>query len=257
MGVKESMVDSVCFLFKFGELENLKKLQEGHIYCKNLKWYSDQEKNTGNKAMGDKLEGKHKMTQCKLKFISNETNEVAFEFNNVSVLLSSDNLEKMPVFCMTGITTKDLEFKEKDENTLVAYVKFSDMISKVYDEAYWNSVLVIENSTQFIERLTKACEDKRILMTRKPVSYTNMDINYTDRMSSIAESSTNIAFWKDNLYSYQHEYRFAFKSEVVDDSFSIDIGDISDISRIYNKKELIEFMSHEYRVEISSIEVLV
>lgn len=257
MGVKEIMGDRICFLFKFGELENLKKLQKGQIYCKNLKWYSDQEKKTGDKAMGDKLEGKHKMTQCSIKLISRETNEVAFEFDSASVLLSFGNLEKMPVFCMTGITTRDLEFKEIDENTLISDVKFSDMISKVYDEAYWNSALVIENSTQFIERLTKACEDKGIEMTRKPVRYTDMDINYTDRMNSIDENVTNIAFWKDKSYSYQHEYRFAFESEVVDDSFIIDIGDISDISKIYNREELIEFMNGEYQLEIRSRKVLV
>lgn len=246
MALKDILGDKICFLFKFGKLENLKKIQKGNLYCKNLKWYQDQEKNTGDKAMGDKLEGRHKMTQCNLKFINHE-------FDNVSVLLSFGNMEKMPVFCMTGITTKDLNFKEIDENTLVADVKFSDMIRKVYDESYWNSVLVIEDSTQFIERLTKVCKEKGILMARKSVNYTNMDINGIDRMNSIAENVINVAFWKGNLYSYQHEYRFAFESEVVDDSFIINIGDISDISKIYNREELIEFMNCESQVEIRRI----
>lgn len=246
----ERLEDKICLLIKFGNLDNLKKLQKGQIYCKNLKWYSDQEKKTGDKAMGDKLEGKFKLAECSIKYSNPKIKEWNFEVDNVSVLLSVGNLDRMPVFCMTGITTRDLDLVEKDKDTSVADVRFSDILSKVYNESYWEAALVIEDSTKFIESLMKVCKDKGIKIINKLVTYTNMDINNTDRLKNINEDINNSVFCKDDSYSYQHEYRFAFTNKVVENSFTIDIGDISDISKLYNREELIEFMNSKHQVII-------
>lgn len=77
-----------------------------------------------------------------------------------------------------------------------------------------------------------------------------MDKNCLDRIQDIDKNLNNIAFWKDESYSYQYEYRIAFENKVVDDNFILDIGDISDISKLYNKKELLEFMNREHTVQI-------
>lgn len=242
------MDDELCFLFKFGELENLKKLQKGCLYCKNLKWYADQEKNTGDKAMGDKLEGIYIMTDSNIKLINPESGQIVYQYNNSNVLISYGDLEKTPVFCMTGIDKKDFSFVKTEDGTLVACIKLDDIIGEVYNEPYWNSALIIDDITKFLERVTKACKDKGIDLTKKFVNYTDMRVNYKDRVLDIDSNYINIAFWKDNLYSYQHEYRFVFEGQKVDNSFTINIGDISDISTIYNSDQLKEFMKREYRL---------
>ena len=57
-GMKEKTVkDGWSMLMKFGSEENLKKLQAGQLYMKNLKYYVDLEKTTDDEDVGDKYDG--------------------------------------------------------------------------------------------------------------------------------------------------------------------------------------------------------
>ena len=44
-------------LLKFGAKENLKKLQAGQFYMKNLQYYVDLEKATSDESIGDMYDG--------------------------------------------------------------------------------------------------------------------------------------------------------------------------------------------------------
>ncbi len=250
MGVSKEINDRLLILMKFGELKNLEMLQKGQVYCKNLKWYSDREKETGDKDMGDILEGKYKMTQVTAEFYDYETNELIWKLDNVSSLLYSKNIQRMPVFCITTLTTDDFEFIDKDEFTAFTDIKLVDILSEMFDKPYWNNALIITKPRKFLERVLKACNNSGIEVEGRKVKYTDMNINYIDRVIDLDNDFSNIAFWKDNYFAYQHEYRLAFKGKEVDDSFILNIGDISDISKIYNREELIELMNKEFRLEV-------
>ncbi|WP_221388066.1 hypothetical protein [Clostridium perfringens] len=242
--------NNVVFMIKFGEVENLKKLQKGELYCKNLKFYSDQERKTGDKSMGDIIEGKYRLTQCCIDCYDKETKKLYYRYKDKTVLISVEDIEKMPVFCITGIKVEDLTFKKEDESTVSCNLKFSNILEKMYSESYWNSGLIITNMSAFIDRVIKSCKNEGIEIQRRPVNYTDMDKNCLDRIQDIDKNLNNIAFWKDESYSYQYEYSIAFENKVVDDNFILDIGDISDISKLYNKKELLDFMNREHTVQI-------
>ena len=53
-------------LMKFGSEENLKKLQAGQLYMKNLKYYVDLEKTTDDEAVGDKYDGQMVLQDVKI-----------------------------------------------------------------------------------------------------------------------------------------------------------------------------------------------
>lgn len=250
MGILKEIDDRIILLMKFGELKNLEMLQKGQVYCKNLKWYSDREKETGDKDMGDILEGKYKMTEVTAEFYSYETNELVWKLDNVSSFLSVKNIERMPVFCITALTTNDFEFIDKDEQTAFTDIKLLDILSEMCEKPYWNNAIIITSPRKFIERVLKSCNDNGIGIDGRKVKYTDMNINYVDRTRDIDNDFSNIAFWKDNYFAYQHEYRLAFKGKEVDDNFILNIGDISDISKIYNREELLEFINQEFRLEI-------
>ena len=79
--------NNVVFMIKFGEVENLKKLQKGELYCKNLKFYSDQERKTGDKSMGDIIEGKYRLTQCCIDCYDKYTKKLAYRYKDKTCIL--------------------------------------------------------------------------------------------------------------------------------------------------------------------------
>lgn len=158
----------------------------------------------------------------------------------------------MPVFCMTGVSTKYIDLKEKDENTLTADVKFSNILSKMLEEDYWQSALLITNKTEFLNRILNKCSELGIELKGKPIKYTNMNINLVDRYEDIDKDITNIAYWKDNAYSYQYEYRLAMKNHYTEDDFILEIGDITDIPKLYNQDELKGFLEADLELVIKA-----
>ena len=52
---KKTIENGWSMLMKFGSEENLKKLQKGQLYMKNLQYYVDLEKATDDEDVGDKL----------------------------------------------------------------------------------------------------------------------------------------------------------------------------------------------------------
>lgn len=53
----KTVKDGWSMLMKFGSEKNLRKLQAGQLYMKNLKYYVDLEKTTDNEDVGDKYDG--------------------------------------------------------------------------------------------------------------------------------------------------------------------------------------------------------
>lgn len=200
--------------------------------------------------MGDYLEGKHKLNKCTAKIYNSQTKELEYEVKNTDIVISIDNFEKIPVFCMAGIATNDLSFERENEVTFSTNAKLIEILNGVSNESYWNSALIITNISEFINRIKESCKNQGLELQNRFVNYTDMNKNYTDRNENVIENIANIAFWKDNSYSYQHEYRFAFTNKLVDDNFILDIGDIYDISRIYDEKELIRFMNENLKIEL-------
>ena len=60
-------------LMKFGSEENLKKLQKGQLYMKNLQYYVDLEKTTDDEDVGDKYDGQMVLQDVKITMYDYET----------------------------------------------------------------------------------------------------------------------------------------------------------------------------------------
>lgn len=66
------------------------------------------------------------------------------------------------------------------------------------------------------------------------VKYDDYNINSSARMSSYKNQGTDIYFWKDKYFENQYEYRIVLTDQEVDEALIVNIGDISDISTIFN-----------------------
>lgn len=245
------MEDTLIFIIKFGKLEHLELLREGKLYCKNLKYYNDLEMITGDRDRGDYLDGKLKINEIKsCKFYNYETKEFT-EIDCKNIVATFEDIDKMPVFCLTGITLKELDSIETDGNNIIkGKINLGKKLGKIVSNDYWENALLITNGIEFVNRIKIACELNGISVRADKIQYSDININYTDKIQSITENAENVVFWKDNYYSYQHEWRFIFQNKRVIDDFTLDIGDISDITKICNKEEIQELFEKDLIIKI-------
>lgn len=240
----------ILFLIKLGEYENLKKLQQGKLYFKNLKYYSELERTTGDSSMGDSLEGLYRTTQGSFELYDKKTGKLIYTANNITNVIKYETVYKMPVFCMIGIKNTDLPFEKIDDSFIGCNINLFNIIENMSEKSYWGSALFIIDNNEFIKRVITACEKQGISCRCKPVQYTDMNINYKDRIEDIDNNKFNIAFWKDNSYSKQYEYRIILEGLKVEDSYTLDIGDISDITILKKSDEIKEYLDKTLTIKM-------
>ena len=107
---------------------------------------------------------------------------------------------------------------------------------------FGNKALVIINFDEFQRRIIEAAQKAGYKVVMKDVEYypegepalpylVNMCLNFED-----------VAFWKNDSYKYQQEYRIALinTDDKSEDAFTLDIGDISDISEVVSAKGVLK-----------------
>lgn len=241
---------------KFGKKENLEKLQRGEIYFKNLNYYSSLEESTGNSIIGDRNEGRHVLSEVTVNCYDKSSGKNILYLENANVLMNIEEVSKMPVFCMTVLSTNDMNYQGRKENTESYSFCYNDILKDVSGEDGWSSALVITNINEFLRRVEKACDRKNIKYLYKKIKYTNMGINYIDRFQDIEKCMYNIAFWKDVAYESQKEFRIALIEKEVEDHFILNIGDISDITLLFEGEEYNNLINNEIRMDIVYRKVL-
>ncbi|SIS52142.1 hypothetical protein [Salimicrobium flavidum] len=83
------------------EGEHADDLLNGNLFMKNLKYFIDLEKNTGEKGRGDKREAAHVIRSQHVKVIDPKTEKVIATANEGEIIERYTNAPKVPVFCFT------------------------------------------------------------------------------------------------------------------------------------------------------------
>ena len=140
-------------LMKFGSEENLKKLQAGQLYMKNLKYYVDLEKATDDEAVGDKYDGQMVLQDVKISMYTVDTHEFIAQFDAPNVSMNLGYLE-CPVFCMFMFDYRNHVEEHLDGDTLTVKYQFTEeQLEKMPN--FGDSVLIIKNGDEFISRVKK------------------------------------------------------------------------------------------------------
>lgn len=231
---EKTIQDGWSLLMKFGSEENLKKLQAGQLYMKNLKYYVDLEKTTDDEDVGDKYDGQMVLQDIKINMYTVDTNKFIAQFNAPTASMDLGYLQ-CPVFCMFIFDYRNHVEEHLDgENLTVKYQFTEEQLKKMPN--FGDSVLIIKNGDEFVNRVKKGLLDAGYEFTRDYVQY--YAFNNVEHLKQVQKDNSRIAFWKRNKYSYQQEYRFLVH-DFVDDYLSVDIGDISDITQLLRTEELL------------------
>ncbi|MGL5593616.1 MAG: hypothetical protein ACRDDH_06725 [Cetobacterium sp.] len=141
-------------------------------------------------------------------------------------ILIRRNKDNIHVLCMSAFFCKD---KTKIFDTEKEFLNYINKPCKSKLLTFGNVTVLITNIVEFFDRIDKSVEKKNLSYKRKLVTYIPLD----EFHGNIEEPG----FVKDLSYSNESEYRFALKG-LPEKSFTLNIGDISDIAVIMNTDDI-------------------
>lgn len=227
---------------------------KGRIKLNIPKFWIELEKKEG-KGRGDLSEGVY----CSFPSVDIESfltlknfrkNVSAYRLGNLCHLRSDDTIE-LPCFCLFGLYSNSFQyryFKETNKWATVAYVKdryFKDFYSyesretiECLPDKYKPVFIIIKSPNKFFERIFTYFETLGISRNEviiNPIKYIDKEIPFLLRADSPVE-----LFFKDLRFSDQSELRIVINTknmqalnQLQKQNFIIDIGDLSDITEIY------------------------
>lgn len=216
--------------FRFGRLDRLKDLQEGHVYMKNLDYFIKEEERTGIPGRGDKDEALMFYSD-NVKAYDPETNSLIFT-GKAEVRSSNDRYK--PVFCMM---LKDVYQHPVSLNypKLITRISFDN---KLLDDFSENSqepyVMIITDVAEFINRIETELTARNLRLTRNFVNYRDTRVIWKNDKGI----EFNDAFCKRECFKYQEEFRLLLETQV-DDHFEFNIGDIKNITNIIEADSIV------------------
>ena len=215
-------------LIKINSKEIIEKTRKGSFYMNSLKFYRDLYKNTHDEIIGDPFEGKIYMHSA----IMNVNGE------NITIKdagLSTPN-ENDYVYCMFGVNPQlntTFTFDDEQKKNLIG---FND------------TALIIMDVYEYCRRIFENAQKNGYQIQSNFVNYydeTNSDIQ---RMIDLYKKGLeNVVFQKRKKYAYQQEYRFTIPYIENVDHIEFNIGDISDISEVFETRTLFNSVTNRIK----------
>lgn len=230
--------------FKFGRLDRLRDLQQGHIYMKNLDYFIKEEEKTGIPGRGDKFETLMFYSD-NVKAYDPETNALIFT-GKAEVRSSGDRYK--PVFCMM---LKDVYQHPVSLNypKLITRISFDNkLLNDFSDDGQKPYVMIITDVKEFVNRIEAEINTRNLQLTRNFVNYRDTRAVWkTDKGIEF-----NDAFCKRECFQHQEEFRLLIETEV-EDHYEFNIGSIDKITKIVEAESIVR---NGINVELSIRELI-
>lgn len=235
----------VISLLKF--TDHIDSLVRGDLYMNNLQYYIDMERESGIRGRGDKLEASQVYANVDIHVYDNATGELALSGTSEIMNWILDGHEKTPVFCLFALTAQNLKIVGENETHYITEIDFpAEEVDKMISE--FSEKVVMISPYKFINRVEKAFQEAGYGYKMDKVKYDDYSINSSMRIESYMKNDNEIFFWKDKFFENQNEYRIAITSLEADKAITVNIGDISDITNVFNSRDL---LSNRFQFHLS------
>ncbi len=216
-------------LIKFQSADKIQRLRDGVLYMKNLEYYRNREKTSGDDTVGDLFEA---MLHINEAVITIEETDTIIEIKDKLVPTKVSNSF---AFCMFGVNPNAHSFCFSDEQK-----------KEIID--FGDTALLITDKHEFFMRVFTAAEKIGLKGFHGFVNHYDAEVDSANLLASLMNGIENIAFWKREKYYYQQEYRFLIESAPTkDDYFELQIGSIADISREIETSKLLNAMAVKHK----------
>jgi hypothetical protein len=194
-------------LMKLGTKEHMEQFRTGLLYMNTLSYFRDLEADT---ARGDRFEGVDSILQPKHlgeSFIDSgipSIGRIDIRKEDLAgpITIAMNQIAGCNLFCLYALT-----------RTVKGSLFAAD------HEWFGDSLVLVTNTPDFLNRVTKAAKEQKLPMRGAPVEYYD-EYDYSGRVGR---------FKKSSRFAYQNEYRIAIEAGV-DGPFRFEIGDICDIT---------------------------
>lgn len=211
-------------LIKFQSADRIESLRSGKLYAKNLGYYGNLEKTSGDADIGDQNEG---MLPVVIATIENPVTGERTELTD-TVLETSESNDF--VFCI---------FKSNPQMNGMRFTAEQ----KARMLTFGDTALLILDPDEFVNRVTQAAANQGFDVHYDSVKYYAPERNNARMLVSLLEGMWNIAFWKRNRYAYQQEARFVFTpGDDSIDHIELDVGDLHDITEVFRASDVLNTM---------------
>ena len=212
------MTDNNLFLVKIGERAHLEELVQGVLYCSPSEKYIKQELELHDKGQGDLLEGKMRIKTNGGYMEDHVTHERIPIPPNAVFTISIENVNNMPIFCMTRGTEKDCSNYISDKEYKIQFSEaFKEEVTNSFKKA--DSALIICEPENFMQSLKSSIRHEVISDNIRYFDYDILDINMMYFLLGVDTFEKNQPYsmkysnrhrhllCKDISFSEQREYR--------------------------------------------------
>ncbi|MCC0660682.1 hypothetical protein KGF45_10355 [Clostridioides sp. ZZV14-6154] len=244
-------------LIKFSEEKHVDSLALGNIYTNNFNYFIELEKQSKIKGIGDKDEQALEIVGINIKNIERIDNietDIDKQIFDKSIkeifkgakgklrFESSEYDKKTPMFCTMRISKNEL----LEKKGLIFSKEEIQSLKKDF-EKYTHALIIDENN--FKERMYKCCKNNNIDVIMDCVRYSNSKINELEKIKDF--NTYKRAFWKDDSFEKQKEFRVVFMSERINEGKNlINIGDLSDVSLKIRKEDI---FNERFKLELNEV----
>lgn len=215
------------FLIKYGKKDHLQQIVDGQIRFAPSQTYIRIEEQQHNKGQGDLLEGKMKIKMQRARLHSIGTNELIKELPAGTMLVSLQDVNNMPVFCISQYDEHQItDYIDELNYTISLSNEKIEAIQKDFPDA--SHALIILEPDKFIHDVSNIDDHKFV---SDSIHYYDYEINpmqmfmFLTTGEETVQQNIELSMTYDNRYrsllckdisfSQQDEYRFIEISELI------------------------------------------
>lgn len=212
---------------KYGKQEHLQQIVDGSIRFAPSQKYVLMEKELHNKGQGDLLDGKMKIKAENVRLHHPETNELLWVLPKCEFVVSIQDVNNMPVFCLSEYDESDVIAEEGGKFINVHKDKIDGIKNDFKDATH---ALVIFEPEKFIDDVLKVDGHNVVSDSIRYYDYNHNTIqmysflaNGTEEYEKGVEMSVTYdnryrhLLCKDNDFAIQQEYRFIVLDQLIDE----------------------------------------
>ena len=216
------------FFIKYGKQEHLQQIVDGSIRFAPSQNYVLMEKNMHNKGQGDLLDGKIKIKAENVRLHHPETNELLWVLPKCEFVVSIQDVNNMPVFCLSEYDESDILIENEKSFVNVCKDKI-DGIKNDFKEAthaliifepdkFINNILAIREHEIVSDSIKYYDYDYNILQMYSFLSNGTEEYNKGVEMAVTYDNRYRHLLCKDKDFSIQQEFRFIVLDQLIDNA---------------------------------------
>lgn len=233
------------FVKIFSREEYRNDFLNGKLYMNTIEYFKNYEE-VANSNIADKNEALMAWLQPNDVKVQLQLGDTEYELSSkdfaspLTISISSHN--NCNIFCLTYLHGKDIDIDSPFDSATFEILQNSFILDKRISELGEFAVSI--NPEIFLERVRKAVED--LVKNKAIVSGISKAVTYydEDKSSLSLDLHTDAVFHKQSKYSHQSEFRICiFRNNTAGEPFILDVGELRDIAKIINTKDLNNFFN--------------